>query len=62
MADLVAGEQPYRGLKRRLLRTWELRLIWELFTGSAERSEAASAKRARERSERGRAGVEPHAH
>jgi geranylgeranyl reductase family protein len=61
MADLVAGEQPYRGLKRRLLRTWELRLIWELFTGSAERSEAASAKRARERSERGRV-VGPHAH
>jgi geranylgeranyl reductase family protein len=30
MADLVAGEQTYRGLKRRLLRTLELRLLWEL--------------------------------
>jgi flavin-dependent dehydrogenase len=32
MADLVAGEQPYRGLRRRLLRTFELRLMWDLFT------------------------------
>jgi geranylgeranyl reductase family protein len=30
MADLVAGEQPYRGLRRRLLRTFELRLMWNL--------------------------------
>ncbi len=30
MADLVAGQQPYRGLRRRLLRTLELRLMWEL--------------------------------
>jgi flavin-dependent dehydrogenase len=30
MVDLVAGEQPYRTLKRRLLRTLELRLAWEL--------------------------------
>jgi geranylgeranyl reductase family protein len=32
MADLVAGEQPYRGLRRRLLRTFEVRLMWDLFT------------------------------
>jgi geranylgeranyl reductase family protein len=31
MADLVAGQQSYRGLRRRLLRTWELRLMWEWF-------------------------------
>ncbi|MPY87647.1 MAG: geranylgeranyl reductase family protein [Luteitalea sp.] len=30
MCDLVAGQQPYRGLKRRLLRTCELRLAWQL--------------------------------
>ncbi len=30
MADLVAGEQTYRGLRRRLLRTLEVRLMWEL--------------------------------
>ena len=28
MADLVAGRQPYRTLKRRLLKTLELRLAW----------------------------------
>lgn len=33
MADLVAGQQTYRGLRRRLLRTFELRLMWELFVG-----------------------------
>ena len=31
MADLVAGRQPYAGLRRRLLRTIELRLMLELF-------------------------------
>jgi geranylgeranyl diphosphate/geranylgeranyl-bacteriochlorophyllide a reductase len=31
MADLVAGRQPYRGLRRRLLKTLELRLMVELF-------------------------------
>lgn len=30
MADLVAGRQPYRGLKRRLLATLELGLAWRL--------------------------------
>ena len=30
MADLVAGQQPYRGLPRRLLKTLELRLMLEL--------------------------------
>ena len=32
MADLVAGRQPYRGLKRRLLATMELGLAWRLLT------------------------------
>jgi geranylgeranyl reductase family protein len=31
MADLVAGRQTYEGLRRRLLRTLELRLMLELF-------------------------------
>lgn len=30
MADLVSGRQPYRGLKRRLLSTLEVRLAWRL--------------------------------
>jgi flavin-dependent dehydrogenase len=30
MADLVAGEQPYRTLKRRLLATFEVGLAWRL--------------------------------
>jgi geranylgeranyl reductase family protein len=37
MVDLVAGAQPYQGLKSRLLRTFEWRLAWELLrlqTGS----------------------------
>jgi flavin-dependent dehydrogenase len=29
MADLVAGRQPYAGLRRRLLGTLELKLMWE---------------------------------
>ncbi|MGH9159959.1 MAG: geranylgeranyl reductase family protein [Vicinamibacteraceae bacterium] len=31
MSDLVAGQQPYGSLKRRLLRTFEIRLAWQLF-------------------------------
>jgi geranylgeranyl reductase family protein len=31
MSDLVAGQQPYRSLKRRLLRTFEIGLAWQLF-------------------------------
>jgi geranylgeranyl reductase family protein len=31
MADLVAGQQTYAGLRRRLLKTFELRLMLELF-------------------------------
>jgi len=31
MADLVAGRQTYKGLRRRLLRTIEWRLMLELF-------------------------------
>ncbi len=30
MADLVAGDQPYRGLRRRLLGTFELGLAWRV--------------------------------
>lgn len=37
MADLIAGEQPYRGLRRRLLRTFEVGLMWELFGGPGSR-------------------------
>lgn len=38
MADLVAGRQPYRGLRRRLLRTWELRLAWEFIARDSRRA------------------------
>ena len=31
MGDLVAGRQTYRGLRRRLLSTFELRLLIELY-------------------------------
>jgi geranylgeranyl reductase family protein len=31
VADLIAGQQTYRGLRRRLVQTFELRLMWELF-------------------------------
>jgi geranylgeranyl diphosphate/geranylgeranyl-bacteriochlorophyllide a reductase len=34
MVDLVAGRQPYRGLKRRLLGTLELSLAWRALRGS----------------------------
>jgi geranylgeranyl reductase family protein len=30
MVDLVGGRQPYLGLRRRLLRTWQLRLAWSV--------------------------------
>jgi len=30
MADLLAGVQTYRGLRRRLLATWEFRLMLQL--------------------------------
>jgi geranylgeranyl diphosphate/geranylgeranyl-bacteriochlorophyllide a reductase len=33
MSDLIAGRQTYRGLRRRLLRTLEVRLMLELFAG-----------------------------
>jgi geranylgeranyl reductase family protein len=39
MADLVAGQQPYRGLKRRLLRTLEIGLAWKLIRSSWVRGE-----------------------
>ena len=32
MADLVAGEQPYHSLKARLIRTCEMKLMWELLS------------------------------
>ncbi len=35
MADLVSGEQPYRGLRRRLLSTLELGLAWRLLSRRA---------------------------
>lgn len=34
MADLIAGEQPYHGLRRRLLRTGEWRLAIRMVTGT----------------------------
>ena len=30
MADLIAGLQTYHGLRRRLLRTWDVRLVLRL--------------------------------
>jgi geranylgeranyl reductase family protein len=33
MADLVAGRQPYRGLKWRLARTFEVGLAWRVLSG-----------------------------
>lgn len=41
VADLIAGRQQYRGLRRRLLRTFELRLMWELFVSSGARPHRA---------------------
>jgi geranylgeranyl reductase family protein len=38
MADLVAGQQPYRGLRRRLLKTFELRLMLDLCLGRTQRN------------------------
>jgi geranylgeranyl reductase family protein len=37
MSDLVAGEQPYHSLRRRLLATFELRLMLGLFGGGLNR-------------------------
>jgi geranylgeranyl reductase family protein len=36
MLDLVAGRQSYRGLKRRLLGTWEVGLMWQFATKSGD--------------------------
>ena len=33
MTDLIAGRQPYRGLRRRLLATREFRLVFALLKG-----------------------------
>jgi len=38
ITELIAGRQPYRGLKRRLLGTLELRLLWKLLQIKPERS------------------------
>jgi hypothetical protein len=32
MVDLIAGRQPYKGLRRRLLMTGELGLLWKLIS------------------------------
>ena len=39
MSDLVAGRQPYRGLRRRLLSTFELGLMVDLYRQKAARPE-----------------------
>ena len=33
MLDLIAGRQPYRGLRRRLLATMEVKLMFEMIRG-----------------------------
>jgi len=43
MADLIAGTQPYRGLRRRLLRTLEVRLAWRLLISRLQSSRRAPA-------------------
>ena len=43
MADLVAGRQSYAGLRRRLLATFELRLMLELFSQRSKRSRSTKA-------------------
>ncbi len=43
MADLVAGTQPYRGLKWRLIRTLEVGLAWKLVSARARDSRHAHA-------------------
>jgi flavin-dependent dehydrogenase len=43
MADLVAGTQPYRGLRRRLLCTLEARLAWRLLKARMPGSRPAPA-------------------
>ena len=44
MADLVAGRQSYAGLRRRLLATFELRLMLELFSQRSKRSRLTNAE------------------
>jgi geranylgeranyl reductase family protein len=34
MADLIAGRQTYHGLRRRLISTCEVRLMWEMVSGA----------------------------
>jgi geranylgeranyl reductase family protein len=43
MADLVAGRQPYRGLKWRLARTFELGLAWRVLSGRASKERDRSS-------------------
>jgi geranylgeranyl reductase family protein len=43
MADLIAGRQPYHGLRRRLLRTWEFGLIAEWLRNRTIRGSATAA-------------------
>ena len=43
MADLMAGEQPYRTLKRRLLATFEIGLAWQLLRLELGRAMSRSA-------------------
>jgi geranylgeranyl reductase family protein len=56
MIDLVAGRQPYRGLKRRLLRTLEVGLAWQALRQDWAREprqlSAPGSRRARARSRR----------
>jgi flavin-dependent dehydrogenase len=47
MIDLIAGVQPYRTLKRRLLRTFEWRLAWQLLLLEAQGARLDPDQRAR---------------
>jgi hypothetical protein len=38
MADLVAGRQPYRTLRRRLLSTFEARLAWQFLRQAGQKA------------------------
>lgn len=44
MADLIAGTQPYRGLERRLLTTFELGLAWRVLSARWQRSRRGHAR------------------
>lgn len=46
MADLVAGRQCYRGLRRRLLRTLEFRLAWRFIAPGSRRARERAARAA----------------